>query len=102
MKKIKEILKSPQLRYGTYSTAVTVVAIVIVVIVNMIASQFSEAIDNIDLSDSKIYEITDTSKEFLDDLDKEVTLYVLADKSAADERIKTFISNMMRFPKRSV
>ena len=92
MKKIKEILKSPQLRYGTYSTAVTVVAIVIVVIVNMIASQFSEAIDNIDLSDSKIYEITDTSKEFLDDLDKEVTLYVLADKSAADERIKTFIS----------
>ncbi|MBQ8559764.1 MAG: GldG family protein [Tyzzerella sp.] len=92
MKKIKEILKSPQLRYGTYSTAVTVVAIVIVVIVNMIASQFSEAIDNIDLSDSKIYEITDTSKDFLDDLDKEVKLYVLADKSTADERIKTFIS----------
>ena len=87
MKKIKEIWKSPQLRYGTYSTAVTVAAIVIVIVVNMIVSRFSDTIDTIDLSDSKIYEITDTSKEFLHDLDKEVTLSVLADKSSEDERI---------------
>lgn len=91
MKKIKEIWKSPQLRYGTYSTAVTVAAIVIVIVVNMIVSRFSDTIDTIDLSDSKIYEITDTSKEFLHALDKEVTLSVLADKSSVDERIKTFI-----------
>lgn len=91
MKKIKEILKSPQLRYGTYGTAVTVAAIVIVVIVNMIASQFSGTIDDIDLSDNKIYEITDTSKDFLENLDKEVSLHVLADKSSVDSRIKTFI-----------
>ena len=96
MKKIKEILKSPQLRYGTYSTAVVVVAIVIVVIVNMIATRFSGTIDNIDLSDTKIYEITDTSKEFLADLEKEVTLLVLTDKSALDSRIKTFIEKYVK------
>ena len=96
MKKIKEILKSPQLRYGTYGMAVTVAAIVIVIIVNMIASQFSGTIDNIDLSDNKIYEITDTSKEFLEDLDKEVSLHVLADKSTMDSRIKTFIEKYVK------
>ena len=91
MKKIKEILKSPQLRYGTYSAVVTVAAIVIVVIVNMIASRFSGTIDGIDLSSNKIYEISDTSKDFLKDLDKEVSFHVLADKSTMDSRIKTFI-----------
>lgn len=91
MKKIKEILKSPQLRYGTYSAVVTVAAIVIVVIVNMIASRFSGTIDSIDLSSNKIYEISDTSKDFLKDLDKEVSFHVLADKSTMDSRIKTFI-----------
>lgn len=91
MKKIKEIWKSPRLRYGTYSTVVTVVAIVIVIIVNMIAAQFSGTIDSVDLSDNKIYEITDTSKEFLAGLDKKVSLHVLADKSEVDSRIKTFM-----------
>ncbi len=100
MEKIKEILKSPRLRYGTYSTAVTVVAIVIVVIINMIASQFSGVMDNIDLSDSKIYEVSDASREILKDLDKEVTLTVLAQKSATDERICTFIDKYARISKK--
>ena len=100
MKKIKEILKSPQLRYGTYSTAVTVAAIVIVIIVNMIASQFSGTIDDIDLSDNKIYEITDTSKDFLADLNQEITLHVLADKSSMDSRIKTFIEKYAKLSKK--
>lgn len=91
MNKIKEILKRPQLRYGTYSTVITAVVIGIVIVINMIASQFSDTIGSIDLSDNKIYEITDTSKTFLKELDKEVTIRVFAEESSMDERIKTFV-----------
>ena len=91
MNKIKEILKRPQLRYGTYSTAITASVIGIVIVINMIAGQFSDTIGSIDLSDNKLYEITDTSKTFLKELDKEITIRVFADEASMDERIKTFV-----------
>ena len=91
MKKIKEIWQRPQLRYGTYSTTVSVVAILIAIMINMIASQFSGILDNIDLSENNLYEITDTTLDLFSELEKEVELVVLADKSTTDERIKTFI-----------
>lgn len=91
MNKIKEILKRPQLRYGTYSTAITAVVIGIVIVINMIAGQFSDTIGSIDLSNNKLYEITDTSKTFLKELDKEITIRVFADETSMDERIKTFV-----------
>lgn len=91
MNKIKEIFKRPQLRYGTYSTAITAVVIGIVIVINMIAGKFSGTIGSIDLSDNKLYEITDTSKTFLKELDKEITIRVFADEDSMDERISTFV-----------
>ena len=100
MKKIKEILKSPQLKYGTYSTVVTVVAIAVIVLVNMIVGKFSENIDNIDLSDSKIYEITDTTKEILADLEHDIQFIVLAEKDSVDERISIFVEKYAALSKK--
>ena len=72
MKKIKQILGSPQARYGTYSTLLVVVAIAIVIMINMVAGQFPESWKNIDLSSNNLYEITDQIKALLKILDKEV------------------------------
>lgn len=91
MKKIKEILNSPQARYGTYSTLLVVIAIAIVIMVNMVAGQFPESWKNIDLSSNNLYEITDQSKALLKSLDKEVEIHILAEKDTADERIKIFV-----------
>ena len=91
MKKIKDMFRSAQSRYGTYSTLLIVVAIVIVIMINMVASQFPESWKNIDLSSNNLYEITDQSRELLKGLDKEVTIQVLAEKSSTDERIQIFL-----------
>lgn len=91
MKKIREILGSPQARYGTYSTLLVVVVIAIAIMVNMVAGQFPDTWKNMDLSSNNLYEITDQTKALLKSLDKEVEIHILAEKDATDERIKIFM-----------
>ena len=91
MGKIKEMFKSVNSRYGIFSTAKIAIVIAIVVLVNLLAGQMPKRFKNIDLSESNIYDITDTSKTLLKKLDKEVELHVLAEEATTDERIKTFI-----------
>lgn len=91
MKKIKEMFRSAHSRYGTYSTALVVLVVAIVIVANMMVGKLPDKWKNIDLSENHIYEITDQSKNLLKSLEKKVELHVLADKSSADERIKTFV-----------
>ena len=100
MKKIKQILGSPQARYGTYSTLLVVVAIAIVIMINMVAGQFPESWKNIDLSSNNLYEITDQSKALLKSLDKEVEIHILAEKDTTDERIKIFVEKYVALSKK--
>ena len=92
MQKIKSIFKTTGTKNGTYSVGLTVIVIAIVVVANLIFGQIPEKYKNIDVSSTKIYDITDTSKELLKNLDQKVTFTVLAEKAGADDRIKTFLS----------
>lgn len=92
MEKIKSLFKTAGTRHGAYSVGMTAVVVAIVVVFNLIIGQLPEKYRNIDVSSTKIYEITDTSKELLGKLDKEVKMTVLAVKEDTDERICTFIN----------
>ncbi len=89
--KIKNIFKSKSSQNGSYSVGLIALVICIVIVINLIAGQLPENIRNIDISDNKIYEITDTSRKILKELDSEVTFQVFAEKDSTDERIRTFI-----------
>lgn len=92
LEKMKTLFKTAGTRHGAYSVGMTAVVVAIVVVLNLIIGQLPEKYRNIDVSSTKIYEITDTSRELLKKLDKEVKMTVLAVKGDADERIRTFIS----------
>ena len=92
MEKMKKLFHTTGTAHGIYSVGLTAVVVAIVVVVNLIFGQLPEKYRNIDVSSSKIYEITDTSRNFLKDLDTEVKFTVLAVKEEADERIRTFLS----------
>lgn len=77
---------------GAYSVGMTVAVLAIVIVFNLIAGQIPEGYRNIDVSSTKIYEISDTSRGLLKNLDKEVDMTVLAVKDETDDRIVTFIS----------
>ncbi len=92
MERIKNLFKSASSRNGSYSVGLIALVAGIVIVVNLIAGQLPESVKNIDVSSNQIYEITDTTREMLADLDEKVTFTVYAEKSSADERIKTFLS----------
>ena len=72
MEKMKKLFHTTGTAHGIYSVGLTAVVVAIVVVVNLIFGQLPEKYRNIDVSSSKIYEITDTSRNFLKDLDTEV------------------------------
>ena len=89
--KIQQAFQNSTWKNGSYSVGMTVAVVAIAIILNLIAGQLPEGIRNIDASDNRIYEITDTSKEILKDLDQEITFTVYAEKDTADDMIKTFL-----------
>ncbi|MDO4296656.1 MAG: Gldg family protein [bacterium] len=77
-----------KLKKGGYSAVLTLVVLAIVIAVNMLASQIPEDKKQLDISGKDLYTLSDTTKELLGSLDKDVTLYVVSDPSRVDERIQ--------------
>ena len=65
-------MQKRRLRQGGYLAAVTAVAAAIVLFVNLIVGQLPSNLLEFDLSDHKLYAVSDTSVEFLSALDRDV------------------------------
>lgn len=63
MNRLKEQFKKSASVNGSYSVGAIVLVLCVVVLVNMLASRLPESVRKVDVSDNKIYEITDTSKK---------------------------------------
>ncbi len=79
------------LRQGGYLAAVTGAVTALVVLINLIMGQLPSHLTEFDLTDNSLYEISDTSVEFLSGLDQNVEIVVLAEEGSADERITKFL-----------
>ncbi len=90
-KKWKETFSSVTSRYGSYSLGSIALVVAIVIVANLIVGQLPETVRNVDLSDNKIYEITEVSRELLQDLEYPVEITVLAEKEQTDNRIQNFV-----------
>lgn len=87
----KPAVNSKALRQGGYLAAVTAAVVALVVLVNLVVGQLPSNVTEFDLTDNSLYEITDTSKDFLSTLDQDVEIVVLAEEDATDERILKFL-----------
>ena len=92
IKSLKNIFRTSGTKHGAYSVGLTVLVIAVVIVFNLVVGQIPEAYRNLDVSSTKIYDISDTTTELLDSLDNEVDMKVLAVKDDTDERITTFLS----------
>ena len=96
MKKAKgnigKMFRTSGTRHGTYSVGLTVIVIAIIIVINLVAGQIPEAYRNLDVSSTKIYDISDTTTELLDSLEEDVDMTILAVKDETDDRITTFLS----------
>lgn len=92
IKSLKNIFRTSGTRHGAYSVGLTVLVIAVVIVFNLIVGQIPEAYRNLDVSSTKIYDISDTTTDLLKSLDSEVDMTVLAVKDDTDDRITTFLS----------
>lgn len=91
MNRIKKLFTDKHFKHGSYSIMISAVVIAIVIVVNMILGQLPAGVRNIDMSSTKIYDISDTSKEIVQKLDKDVKIHIIAEEKNIDTRISRFI-----------
>ena len=89
--KEKMPLNKKYLRNGSYSTLLIVIFVAIVVVINMIVGKLPSKYTQIDISDQQLYSIGDETKKVLKNLDKDVTIYQIAQSGSEDETISNLL-----------
>ena len=79
------------LRNGSYSIGITAVVIAIVVVFNLVVQELPSNLREIDLSSEKLYTIGDQTKEVLDNLDKDVEMYLIAQDGTESSDIQRLL-----------
>lgn len=88
---IKSINKK-YLKNGSYSMMLSAIFIIIIIVINLIVGELPAKYTEIDISGEQLYSIGDQTKALLDGLDKDVTIYQIAQSGSEDETI----SNLLR------
>lgn len=82
-----------QRRKGVTSAVTVVVVVAIAVVVNLVVGQLPSNLTERDLTDNSLYTVSDTSVEYLAELNTPVEVVVMARESDVDERITKFLHN---------
>ncbi|MDD4850193.1 MAG: Gldg family protein, partial [Gemmiger sp.] len=75
------------LKNGAYATALAALVLVAVLLVNLVAAAIPTKYTQFDISTSKLFTLSDTTKTMLASLDKDVTAYYLAETGSEDANI---------------
>jgi len=87
----EKIQKKRALRLGGYSMLMTAAVIAAAIVINMIVEALPAKYTQLDITESSMYEITDETREFLDKLNTNVTVYLVIAKGYEDRSIETFL-----------
>ena len=66
-------------RNGLYSTAILAAAIVLAVLINLLVGAIPKKYTEFDLSAAKMYTLGDSSRQLMQSLDQDVTVYYLCE-----------------------
>ena len=72
------------LSMGAYSTGMIAVVVAIIAVVNVILGEMPGTWTAIDMTSQKLYSLTDQTKEFIDTLDEDITIYVIVNEDNED------------------
>ena len=89
--KIKSSFNGKYIKNGSYSMLISVIFIVIFIVINMIVNVLPTKYSEIDVSDQKLFSIGKQTEDFLKKLDKDVTIYQIAQSGAEDETVSKLL-----------
>ncbi len=80
-------VSAKKLTMGMFSAGMIVAGFVVAVGVNLVVRELPTEWTSIDATSTKLYSLTDDTKEFVNTLESDVTIYVLASEKNADETL---------------
>ena len=90
-KKLVGTISKKHIKNGSYTMVMSVIFIAVVIVINMIVSTIPSKYSEIDISSQKLYSIGDETKKMLKDLEKDVTIYQIAQSGSEDENISNLL-----------
>lgn len=97
---LNKVKRRKKFKYGTLATIITVVVIAVVVMVNVVCGVLDDRFHwNIDLTSSGLYEISEESKTFLNQLNNDIDMVVMADEDyfLTNAKLKVVSETLDRF-----
>lgn len=88
------------LSFGAYSTGLIALVLAVTVAANLAVNQLPSAYTSHDVTASGLYSLTDDTKEYLQQLDQDVTVYVLASESDKDTALDSTLRQMEEYSDR--
>lgn len=77
-------MSSKKISTGVFSVGFICIGFAVAVAVNLLVRELPATVTSIDATSTQIYSLTDDTKEYLKNLDEDITIYVLADEDSAD------------------
>ena len=90
-KKRKPLDRKRLLRNGSYSAVLTAFVVAGAVVVNLIAAELPSQYTSLDVSDDKLYTLTDQTKKLVSSLTEDVTLYYIVQDSNRDSTVSRLL-----------
>ena len=91
-------ISSKKISTGVFSTGMIIAMVAVTVVVNLFVAELPATWTSIDVTSTKIYSITDDTKDYLKSLDEDVTIYVLVSDASKDTKLDEICQQMARTP----
>ena len=85
---VKDLFTSRSTRKGGYSVGLSIIVVAIAVVLSLLVGFLPTNLTKFDISDLRIYETGDTTKQVISELDKNIEITVIADLKDLDSRIE--------------
>ncbi len=85
--KAPKISNKRSLKNGSYSMMISALVLAIIVIVNLVVNSLPSTYTKFDLSDTKLFTISDETKNILTNLNEDITIYLIAQEGNEDSTI---------------
>lgn len=82
------------LSLGAYSTGMIAVAVAIVAVINLVLGELPASWTSIDVTSQKLYSLTDQTKEYVKNMQEDVTIYVIVSESSKDNTLAQTLQRM--------
>lgn len=86
-----------KLKLGVFSIGMILVNLAIVVVINLAVVALPEKVTSIDITNEKLYTLTKDTKNFLKDMEDDITIYVLSAKDTLKTQDKTLYQTLENY-----